>query len=286
MKRIGVLANVSKRNAASVLAAIAERCAAHGMEMVVCDETADLVPAARRVEPNSFHTAIDLLIALGGDGTMLHAVRVLNHADIPVAGVNLGSLGFMTSVTQEEAGRVIDVVAEGTFRLSSRTLADCRLIGNGRNAGPVTALNDLVIGWGASPRVITLRVAIDGVEVTSYVCDGLIVSTPTGSTGHNLSAGGPILHPEAPAFVLNVICPHTLSTRPLVIPDNSVLTVEVVAANKNLILSIDGQEHDHVRQGDRIEMRRHDSRVRFLHLPDYNYFSVLRQKLGWSGSSL
>lgn len=286
MKRIGVLANTTKPNAAKVLAVIAERCAAYGMTLVVCDETAELLPDAERVPEERLSRSIDLLIALGGDGTMLHAVRVLQHADIPVAGVNLGSLGFMTSVTQEEAGRVIDVVAEGSFRLSSRTLADCRVTGNGRTSQPATALNDLVVGWGASPRVITLQVAIDGTEVTSYVCDGLIVSTPTGSTGHNLSAGGPILHPETPAFVVNVICPHTLSTRPLVIPDHSVLTVEVVSASKDLILSIDGQEQDRVRQGDCLEIRKHESRVRFLHLPDYNYFSVLRQKLGWSGSSL
>lgn len=286
MKRIGILANTTKPQAVDAVKVIAAKCRDYGMELFVCDETADLAPMAHRVAPDQLESSIDVLLALGGDGTMLHALRVMGHSDIPVAGVNLGSLGFMTTVPQNDAGRLIDVLAAGTFHLSRRTLAVCVVSRNGAASEPVVALNDLVVGWGASPRVITLRVAIDGTRVTSYMCDGLIVSTPTGSTGHNLSAGGPILHPETPAFVLNVICPHTLSTRPLVIPDDSVLTVEVAAANKDLILSIDGQEQDRIRQGDHLEIRRHPRRVRFLHLPDYSYFSVLRQKLGWSGSSV
>jgi NAD+ kinase len=133
--------------------------------------------------------------------------------------------------------------------------------------------------------MVTLELAVDDEPVTAYACDGMIIATPTGSTGHSLSAGGPLLHPQTAAFVINVICPHTLSTRPLVVADRSTISVRVSAASKQLLFSVDGVEHP-LGQGDRIEMRRSPHHVRFAHLPGYSYFAVLRQKLHWRGSSL
>ncbi|MDO9541158.1 MAG: NAD(+)/NADH kinase, partial [Kiritimatiellia bacterium] len=147
------------------------------------------------------------------------------------------------------------------------------------------ALNDIAIDRGASLRVVTLNMAIENDEVSSFVCDGLIVSTPTGSTGHSLSAGGPILHPESTVFVITPICPHTLSTRPLVIPDNKLITVEVAGNAGDLMLSIDGQISEPLKTADRIEIRRSAAWVNFARLPDYSYFSVLRHKLHWRGST-
>jgi NAD+ kinase len=284
MKRIGVIANRLKPDAPAVLTRLAAKAGALDMRLLTTGDTAALLPGARVVPEDQLVNEIDALVALGGDGTMLRAVRSLGGADIPVVGVNLGSLGFMTSVPQENAERALDVLADGHYTTSARAIASCR-VHRGSAAHEYRALNDIVLGWGASSRVVTIKLSIDNEEVTSYVCDGLILSTPTGSTGHSLSTGGPILHPETPAFVISVICPHALGHRPLVIPDQSRISVQIVEAPKKLLLSVDGQEEQPVEEGDRLEVARSPHSVRFFHLPGYSYFSVLRQKLHWSGSS-
>ena len=286
MKRIGVLANCCKPDAPAVLSRVAEKAAALGMKLYTCDATGDLLSRAMRVSPAIFTRQIDVLMALGGDGTVLRAVRTLGGSDKPVLGVNLGSLGFLTSVTEANLDRALDALRKDTFTTSIRSIAECRLFRGKRQIGRYHGLNDVVVGWGISSRVNTLSVSVDDEPVAAYVCDGLIVSTPTGSTGHSLSAGGPILHPASPCFVISVICPHTLSTRPLVVSDKSRITVRIVKALKKLLLSVDGQEGCAVQQGDRLEIRRFAKPARFVHLPGYSYFSVLRQKLNWRGSSI
>ena len=284
MKRIGIIANCEKPDAPDTLRRIEARAGELGLALVTCGATAELLQNAEQVDPGGLADAIDVLMVFGGDGTMLRAVRSLNGIDVPVLGVNLGSLGFMTSVPEEDAGRALEVLADGSYTTSTRSTARCQVHRGGALLGEYHLLNDVVVGWGDSTRMVTLSVLIDGNKVTSYKCDGLIFSTPTGSTGHQMSAGGPILHPEAPAFVINVICPHTLSTRPIVVQDQSVITVHVTDCPKQLIMAVDGQETRRVAQDDRIEITRNPVTIRFLHLPGYNYFSVLRQKLGWSGS--
>ena len=286
MRRIGILVNCRKPEARSVLGRLAKKAAALGMKLYTCDAVGDLLPGAVRVSPAVFARGIDVLMALGGDGTVLRAVRMLGGSNKPVLGVNLGSLGFLTSVTEEDIDRVLEVLRKGTFTTSIRSIAECRLFRGRKQIASYRGLNDVVVGWGISSRVNTLSVSVDGESVAAYVCDGLIVSTPTGSTGHSLSAGGPILHPASPSFVINAICPHTLSNRPLVVSDKSKITVQVVKALKKLLLSVDGQEGCAVQQGDRLEIRRFARPARFIHLPGYSYFSVLRKKLNWRGSSI
>ena len=285
MKTIGVLANCRKPEAAEILKRLSSKAAERGLQLVTCNEAGRLLAQSVRVSNRTFAQKIDVLLALGGDGTMLKAVRALQGRDIPVLGVNIGSLGFMTSVTQDNLERAIDVLVKGNYTTSTRAIAECRLMRRGKKIGEYRALNDVAIGWGNSSRVVNLELSIDGESVTSYVCDGMIVSTPTGSTGHSLSAGGPILHPETPVFVINLICPHTLSNRPVVISDRSVVSVRVVETAKKLLLSVDGQEEQSIVAGDQLEIRRSVKGVRFIHLPGYSYFSVLRQKLHWRGSS-
>lgn len=269
-----------------MLARLAAKAAAVGLELYTCDATGRLLKGARKVSPSVFVRKIDVLMALGGDGTVLRAVRMLGGSDKPVLGVNLGSLGFLTSVTEGHLDHALDVLRKGRFTTSTRSIAECRLFRGKRQVASYRGLNDVVVGWGISSRVNTLSVSVDGEPVAVYVCDGLIVSTPTGSTGHSLSAGGPILHPSSPSFVLNIICPHTLSNRPLVVSDKSRIAVHVVKAQKKLLLSVDGQEGCAVQQGDRLEVRRFGKPARFVHLPGYSYFSVLRQKLNWRGSNI
>jgi NAD+ kinase len=285
MKTIGVLANCRKPGAPAMLKRLAVRAAALGMKLVACDETARAVPGVKRVSAKSFARQIDVLLAMGGDGTMLKAVRLLGGSDKPVLGVNLGSLGFLTSVTEERLEKALDVLRKGSYTVSKRTMLECRLFHGTRPVGSYRALNDVVIGWGVSSRVITLEVSVDREPVASYVCDGLIVSTPTGSTGHSLSASGPIVHPASPCLVISLICPHTLSSRPLVIPDSSRISIELTRGTDHSRMSVDGQVSQGLKPGDRIEFRRSARTVRFIHLPGYSYCSVLRQKLHWRGSA-
>jgi NAD+ kinase len=285
--RLGVLANCGKPHSAAALKRLAGKAQQSGIELVTCDQTADLLPGATAVSTDQLGHRIDAMMALGGDGTLLHAVRILNGADAPVVGVNLGSLGFMTSVTEEDLERAVDALVSKQYTTSTRTLLDCRVLREEKEVAGYVALNDVVVGWGSSTRVLNLALQIDEDEVAQYVCDGLIVSTPTGSTGHSLSAGGPIVHPHSPVLVVNVICPHTLSARPLVVGDRSTIRVDVInlQQNKKPLLSADGQGEFVLAIGDRLSIRKHPHAARFVHLPEYSYFSVLRQKLHWRGSS-
>lgn len=287
MKRIGVIANCRKPHSAAILKRLEQKARSLGLILVTADHTGDHLSDSERTDMDRMANEVDVIMALGGDGTMLSTVRLLNGSATPVLGVNLGSLGFMTSVTEEELEHAVDVLVERKFTLSERTLVDCVLFRGNKEVARYTSLNDIVVGWGASSRVLTLGVSIDEDDVAQYVCDGLIVSTPTGSTGHSLSAGGPIVHPESPVFTVNVICPHTLSARPLVVPDRSVIRVRIldIPQKKQPLLSADGQGEFVLEAGDCLEMRKNPHRARFVHLPEYSYFSVLRQKLHWRGSS-
>ena len=286
MKTLGIIANCSKAEARGVLARLAQSSRAKGLKLVSCGDTARLLPGCRRVSPAQLGTGIDALIALGGDGTLLHAAHLLGDVDCPILGVNIGALGFLTSVTSTELDGAIEALARGQYSISSRSALQCVARRGRRALGTFRALNDVVVGWGRSSRIITVDAHVGAERIASYRCDGLILSTPTGSTGHSLSAGGPIVHPEAAALLLNVICPHTLSARPLVLPDHARVSLTITSAARPLLLSVDGQEELTLQQGDRLEVQRNPRSVRFIHLPEYSYFSVLRQKLQWRGSSV
>lgn len=286
MKAIGVVANCVKPLAAEVLGRFSETARRLGLALAVEPPAARFLPNARALAPEKLIRAISLLTAFGGDGTMLRAVRLLQGRPIPVLGVNLGGLGFLTSVAQQDAERALECVVAKRYRIISRALAECAVRRKGRIISRYRALNDVVIDRWASSRIVTLDMQINGETVSSFMCDGLIVSTPTGSTGHSLSAGGPILHPGAAAFVVSLICPHTLSTRPLVIPDEMRISVRVAKSPGDLLLSVDGQVGERLKPGDLVEIRRSKKMAHFVHLPDYSYFTVLRQKLHWRGSTL
>jgi NAD+ kinase len=289
MKRIGIIANCSKPAAESALKELGRAAERLGLELFTTAEAHPFIPQAEPVEAGEIAGRIDVLMALGGDGTVIGASKLLHAQSVPMIGVNLGSLGFMTSVAQERVSEALDALARDQFTISTRTTLDCQVQRNGNQ--PLEqhiALNDVVLGWGTSARVVGLNLAVNGEPVTEYICDGLIVSTPTGSTGHSLSAGGPILHPETKAFVVNAICPHTLSARPMVLPDDRTLTISIdhVPEDKNLLLSVDGQQMNPFQIGDVLTLSTHPTGVRFIHLNDYRYFDVLTKKLHWRGQSV
>jgi NAD+ kinase len=210
----------------------------------------------------------------------------LHGSDVPILGINLGSLGFLTSVGDSEIAEALEAIASESYKVSERMVSECRIYNGATLLGVESSLNDVVLGWGSSSRIVGLELRIDGEAVGRFMCDGMMVSTPTGSTGHALAAGGPILHPGIAGFGINVICPHTLGSRPLVVPDSSRIVIDVVSAAKELILSIDGQDEYAVERGARIEIEKSPHAARFLQLREHSYFSVLSQKLHWRGSAL
>jgi NAD+ kinase len=288
MKRIGIIANCSKPAAESTLSELGRTAKRLDLELFTTAEAHPLIPQAESVMAGDLSSRIDVLMALGGDGTVIGASKLLHAKSVPMIGVNLGSLGFMTSVAQERVSEALDALAADRFTISTRTTLDCRVQRNEGQPEEHIALNDVVLGWGTSARVVGLNLAVNGEPVTEYICDGLIVSTPTGSTGHSLSAGGPILHPETKAFVVNAICPHTLSARPMVLPDDRTLSISIdhVPEDKNLLLSVDGQQMKPFQIGDVLTLSTHPTGVRFIHLNDYRYFDVLTKKLHWRGQSV
>lgn len=285
---IGIFANLAKPDAAATLADLAQAARELRANLVACDKaTVRLAPGARLVTPARFGKSINLLLSLGGDGTVLQSVRALDGADVPILGINLGNLGFLTSVPDTRAVEALRALVAGAYQTAAYPLLEARVFRGPRRRQIVAAraLNDVVMGWGTSPRATMIEVEVDRQPVASFVCDGLIVATPVGSTGHALSAGGPILHRETPALVIEPICPHTLGNRPLVLPSNRRVSLRLGDPNKKLLLSVDGQNHGWLEHGDVLEVRKALETARFVHLPDYSWFKLLSQKLHWRGSS-
>ncbi len=286
MRNLGVIANTSKKDAPHILSRLSAKAEELGIKLFSNKETGQLVECCKVVDVDTMCRNADAVLALGGDGTVLRTVRLLNSCNIPVMGINMGGLGFLTSVSHAELEKAIECIAADSYSISSRSVINCKVLCNGKKSVQYRALNDVVIATGGSMRVVSLDVSVNGESVTSYICDGLIISTPTGSTGHALSAGGPIVTPDTQSFVIGLICPHTLSSRPLLVPDTGTITVRVAASEDEIPLSIDGQVGQSLKKGDSIEAQRAPETVRFLHLPGYSYFSVLRRKLNWSGRNV
>ncbi len=287
MKRLGIIANTSKGRAPDILRRIVARAKTLGLDLCADAASAALTTGLRAVPPATALDGVDAVMAVGGDGTMLRAFRALGARDIPLVGVNIGGLGFLTSVADGDLERALECLARDEVVFSRRSVAECVVRRDGKETGRYAALNDVVVSSGASSRVVMLNVSVGGDHMASYLCDGLIVSTPTGSTGHNLAAGGPILVPEARTFVISLICPHTLSSRPLVVPDSSDIAIRAGRpSEKGLSLSVDGQVGQILRDDEVVHVHACQTGVRFIHLPGYNYFAVLSQKLGWKGSNV
>jgi NAD+ kinase len=226
-------------------------------------------------------TRADLAIVIGGDGTMLSAARELVRRRVPLVGINQGRLGFMTDIGHQDMQRSVGAILDGNYTIEERSLLDCEIRRDGASLLRTIALNEAVIGKGAQGRLIEFELSVDGEFVYTLRADGMIVSTPTGSTAYALSAQGPILHPAVPAFTLVPLNPHTLSARPVSVSDRSVIEIVIVHA-LDARAHFDGLALADMAEGDRLALRRSADVVRFVHPPGYRYFATLREKLGWS----
>jgi NAD+ kinase len=228
----------------------------------------------------------DMIMVLGGDGTILRVARELEDSETPIFGVNMGSLGFLTSVRCEEMSASAQEILRGEYQLSERQTIQTTLFRGGKRLETHRALNDAVISRSAFSRIVRLKLSIDGELLTEYVCDGMIFATATGSTAYSLSAGGPILLPSARALIVTPICPHALSNRSVIAGEDSVVRCQVASAAGELLLTIDGQVQLRMQVGDEVEVRRAPRAVQLVTPRGHSYFEVLRQKLKWSGANV
>lgn len=223
----------------------------------------------------------DLAVVLGGDGTIIHAARLFRGRTVPLLGVNLGSLGFMAEVPAAELAPIFEEVLEGKGRIDSRMKLACRLYRNDKLLIDDEVLNDVVINKSALARIADHEAWMDSEFLALYKSDGVICSTPTGSTAYSLSAGGPIVHPSIDCVVLTPICPHALTQRPIVVPGEQVIRIHLRGAISDVYLTLDGQIGHPLQPGDRVEVQRSQSRAHLVRNPRMGYFSVLREKLHW-----
>ena len=284
---MGLIGNSGKTAFAEVVRRAAKLVAAAG-RVVCCDSaTAELASLKARVFPTPSLLAreVDLLVVFGGDGTMLRAAREIAGSHTPVLGINIGSLGFLTAVSSAEMRSALDQVWSGRFRIESRHLLEASGM-TAAGAVSQTALNDFVIGRGAATRLIELDVAVDGQPLTRYRCDGLIISSPTGSTAYSLAAGGAIVFPTAAVLELTPICPHTLSNRSLILPRTSSIAVKVISSKPQTILSADGQTICELACDDLVTLRSSRKTVRLMQMANSSFPDTLRRKLHWRGTPL
>lgn len=279
---IAVVVGPQRPDAIAVVRDLVDWCRRHEVELRAQGEIAESIGcAAFTVRDNEITDDIDLLVALGGDGTMLAAARLVGTKQIPVLGVNFGFLGYLTEFTLTELFSALDGVREGNFQVDERMMLDVALNRDGQVISLSRALNDAVINKAAPARMIELECRIDGNFVNTFRADGMIVATPTGSTAYSLSAGGAIVHPNLSAILITPICPHTLSNRPVVVPGDCVVELSFKRASEDISLTVDGHEAIELKQADQIILRRSETRFAMLRPRNRDYFQVLRTKLKW-----
>jgi len=224
----------------------------------------------------------EMVVVLGGDGTLISTARIIGERDIPILGVNLGSLGFLTEIALDELYPALEKCLAGDFRVSERIMLRAVVERDGKETASHLVLNDVVINKGALARIVDLKTKVDAFDLATFKADGLIISTPTGSTGYSLSAGGPIVNPSMNCIVITPICPHTLTNRPIVIHDGSVVDITVSSLDdEDIYLTLDGQVGLELRSGDRIRVSRASHTAKLVMSEERDYFAVLRTKLKW-----
>jgi NAD+ kinase len=254
---------------------------AHSYQVIVDPETAKYSNGQEEVPRSQMSSRhLDLIVVLGGDGTLLSAVRATAASDAPLLGVNLGSLGFLTDVPLPSLFSMLDAIVHGQAAVEQRSLMQCDLLRGEEVLGTYKAFNDAVVNKTALARLNHYDLFLDKVFVSSYRADGMIVATPTGSTAYSLSAGGPVLMPTVNAFVITPVAPHSLTHRPLVVPDSSVVEILLRSDEEVAYLSMDGQPGVDLRDGDRVRCRRSENKVS-LFRTEADFFHVLRTKLKW-----
>jgi NAD+ kinase len=282
MKRAAIISKQGKPELGRVAGEVTAWLRDHGYSLTVDAVTHEFCPDCELAEREELaRIRPDFVVVLGGDGTMLSAARSVAVADIPILGVNLGSLGFLTEIRQDEIAQALAAVDSGRCEISSRWMLHCQVRRGTECIANYDALNDVVLNQQAVARITEFEVRVNGIFVSVYKADGLIVATPTGSTAYSLAAGGPILAPNVPGFVVTPVASHALTNRPLVVQDTAVIEIHLKVTREHAFLTVDGQQGIGLNEGDVVQCRKSKYQVRLFTLPDRNFFQVLRNKLKW-----
>ncbi len=283
MKVIGILAKPKFPNMKPTLTQLVAWLRERGKDVVLDSKVAALIGKSASRYQGRIADKADMVIVLGGDGTMLNAARLVEERSTPILGINMGGLGFLTEVGGEDLYKTLERVFAKEYTLEERLMLRARLDRRGRQIAQATVLNDVVVTKGELSRMIAMTIAIDGRFVTSLRGDGLILSTPTGSTAYSMSAGGPIVTPSVNALVITPICPHTLTHRPLLVPGTATLAITLTSHDKGAMVTFDGQVGVAVTEGDTVTITSSRHKTKLIRLPERTYYDMLRRKLKWGG---
>lgn len=282
IKRVGIISKPKKTEIREIVPPLSAWLRERDVEVFFDRETSAIVEgSAKSVSRNELPGQADLLVVLGGDGTLLATARALNRKPVPILAVNLGGLGFLTVITLEELYPTLEQVLAGKAQIERRVQIAGELVRADEVISSFLALNDVVLNKGAIARIMDFDVLVDGRFISAYKSDGLIVCTPTGSTAYSLAAGGPIVAPAVAAFIVTPICAHTLTQRPLVLPDTAHIEIGVKSQREAAYLTVDGQVGLAAHSEDIVRLRKADSYVEIIRPPSKDYFEILRQKLKW-----
>jgi NAD+ kinase len=285
-KTIGLIAHPHKKGVADFISAVSQEFRKVGIPVQLENEAARLVGQKSGPTIAQLAKESDLLVVLGGDGTILNVADQLGEYVKPLFGINVGSLGFLTCSTSADYRDAVQAVAQGRISFSERTMIQVQVISD-RQEGPIAiGLNDVVLSRGKLSRLILLSTRVDGESLTEFNADGIIVATPTGSTAYSLSAGGPIMSPESGVFVITPICPHVLTNRSVIVREESVIEIEVSDPDDPVFLAVDGRDPSLLKFGDIVKIQRGPKKLPLAVMPDVSFFGVVRQKLKWSGSNI
>jgi NAD+ kinase len=284
IKKVGIIANVAKEKSPACTASLRDWLLARGIEVYLEEEIAAKIGAGPAVERGNLGSLVDLLVVFGGDGTILRTARLVRDRDVPIVGINLGGFGYLTEVNLGEMFSALELILAGEFQTEKRMMLDVAISGAEEAPREGTVLNDVVLNRGNLSRIVELETAVDGRYLTTFKADGLIVATPTGSTAYSLAAGGPIVFPELNSIVINPICPHTMTNRPILLPENAEIQVTLWTAEQGATLTLDGQVSFTVKSGDTITIRKSRHVTTLVSSPHRGYLEILRKKLGWVGS--
>jgi NAD+ kinase len=285
-KTIGIIAHTGKAGVGDLVNAIAEEFNGFSIKPLLEKETARIAGKKSDYSITDLGAAADLLVVAGGDGTILRVVGQLGEAIKPIFGINVGSLGFLTTASSATYREAVECLARDRINFSQRALLEARVRLREKQTAKMLALNDAVLSRGELSRLVMLRTRVNGEPLTEFNADGLIVATPTGSTAYSLSAGGPILDPESGVFVITPICPHVLTNRSIIVAEGSAIEIEASDPDYPVFLTLDGRKPIHVERGSVVTIRKAKKTLPLASLPDVSFFSVVRQKLKWSGSNL
>jgi len=282
IKHVGIVSKPKKTEIREIVPPLIKWLHERNIEAFIDKETGAIVETKERcLSRNEMPSHVDMLIVLGGDGTLLATARALNRKPVPILAVNLGGLGFLTEVTLDQLYPTLEMVVAGTHQADHRVQIEGELIRADEILTPFLALNDVVLNKGAIARIFDFEVRVNGALVSTYKSDGLIVSTPTGSTAYSLAAGGPIVTPSVEAFLVTPICAHTLTHRPVVLPNTAKIEVTVKSLREIAYLTVDGQVGIATHSEDVVRIRKADSYVELVRPPATSYFEILQRKLKW-----